>query len=88
MAKSRTEGTIKKADGEARVRRAPARRRTATKAAPAEMAGAAVSSANGGGPTHEEIARVAYEIYLERGAKDGSHLEDWQEAERRLRNGR
>jgi hypothetical protein len=88
MAKSKTEGTIKKADGEAKARRAPARRRTATKAAPAETARVAMNSANGRGPTHEEIARVAYEIYLERGAKDGSHLEDWQEAERRLRNGR
>ena len=35
-------------------------------------------------PTHEEIARRAYEIYLERGGTPGSELEDWTRAEREL----
>ncbi len=33
----------------------------------------------------EEIAKRAYEIYLERGAEDGHALADWLQAERELR---
>ena len=36
-------------------------------------------------PTNDEIARLAYELYLGRGGASGSHLEDWYEAERRLK---
>ena len=36
------------------------------------------------GPTHEEIALRAYEIYLERGGTPGDALEDWTRAEREL----
>ena len=36
------------------------------------------------GPTQEEIARRAYEIYLERGGTPGHELEDWTRAEREL----
>jgi Protein of unknown function (DUF2934) len=36
------------------------------------------------GPTPEQIARRAYELYLERGDKPGSPHEDWLEAERQL----
>jgi hypothetical protein len=36
-------------------------------------------------PTHEEIRRRAYEIYLSRGAADGHDLEDWLQAERDFR---
>jgi len=35
-------------------------------------------------PTQDEIARRAYEIYLERGAAPGHELEDWTRAEREL----
>lgn len=35
-------------------------------------------------PTREEIARRAYEIYLERGGAPGHELEDWTRAEREL----
>ena len=38
-------------------------------------------------PTHEEIARQAYELFLARGAQDGNDLNDWLEAERLLSNG-
>jgi hypothetical protein len=34
--------------------------------------------------THDEIARRAYELWLARGRKDGTHLEDWLAAEREL----
>lgn len=41
-------------------------------------------------PTQDEIARRAYEIYLERGGAPGHELEDWTRAERELvqKNGR
>ena len=32
------------------------------------------------GPTHDEIAKRAYEMYLERGAVDGYAHEDWARA--------
>jgi hypothetical protein len=35
-------------------------------------------------PTHEEIARRAYELYLARGAARGCEFEDWITAEREL----
>jgi Protein of unknown function (DUF2934) len=36
------------------------------------------------GPTAEEISRLAYEIYLERGGEPGHDLDDWLQAEREL----
>ena len=36
-------------------------------------------------PTHEEIAELAYQLWIERGSPDGSHEEDWQRAEEQLR---
>jgi hypothetical protein len=36
------------------------------------------------GPTHDEIALLAYGIYLDRGGSEGGELEDWLEAEKRL----
>ena len=35
-------------------------------------------------PSHEEIRRRAYEIYLERGCSPGDELDDWLRAEREL----
>ena len=35
-------------------------------------------------PTREDIARRAYQIYLERGGAPGYELEDWTRAEREL----
>lgn len=34
---------------------------------------------------HEEIARRAYELYLERGGADGHAEDDWLQAEREIR---
>jgi Protein of unknown function (DUF2934) len=42
------------------------------------------SETKAGHPTHEEIAREAYAIYLANGSRDGYDIEDWLEAERRL----
>lgn len=36
-------------------------------------------------PSHEEIARRAFELWKARGAPQGSAHEDWYEAERELR---
>jgi len=36
-------------------------------------------------PTHEQITRRAYEIFIERGRPDGCDLEHWLEAEKQLR---
>ena len=35
-------------------------------------------------PTHEAVARRAYELYLARGRSEGHDREDWLEAERQL----
>ena len=35
-------------------------------------------------PTHEQIARRAYELYLERGERPGDAREDWLTAENEL----
>lgn len=39
-------------------------------------------------PSHEEIARRAYEIYLARGGEHGRSEEDWLQAERELKLGK
>lgn len=36
-------------------------------------------------PTHDEIARRAYELYEQRGGEQGRDREDWFHAERELR---
>ncbi len=53
-------------------------------AAPLHAAGARRRPGKGA-PSNEEIARLAYELYLQRGGVNGYHLEDWYEAERKLR---
>jgi hypothetical protein len=40
------------------------------------------------GPSQEQIARRAYEIFLARGGKQGNPEQDWFQAERDLRLGR
>ena len=35
-------------------------------------------------PTKEQIARLAYEMYLHRGSKNGCALDDWLAAEKKL----
>jgi len=37
------------------------------------------------GPSPEEIARLAYEIFCARGAEEGRALDDWLQAEADLR---
>jgi hypothetical protein len=62
------------------------RKATAPAAAPAadrggeQAAGSVVPT-----PSEADIARLAYEIYVGRGATNGHALDDWLEAERQLR---
>jgi Protein of unknown function (DUF2934) len=35
-------------------------------------------------PSGEDIARRAYELYLQRGSEQGKHVEDWIRAEKEL----
>jgi hypothetical protein len=37
------------------------------------------------GPTNEQIAKRAYELFLARGGAHGHHEEDWNQAERELK---
>ncbi len=37
------------------------------------------------GPTHEVIAKRAYEKWVKRGRPQGTHLQDWLEAEMELK---
>jgi hypothetical protein len=39
-------------------------------------------------PTREQIAKRAYELYLERGSVEGHHEEDWLLAEAELSSGK
>ncbi len=48
----------------------------------------AVTSNNRTSPTHEQIARRAYEIFCARGSTQGNPEEDWFQAERELKLGR
>ncbi len=61
-------------------RRAPSQPRGPGKNAPGEAPPAS--------PSYEEIAQRAYEIYLARGGGPGREDEDWQQAERELREAR
>jgi hypothetical protein len=43
------------------------------------------SSTDVSGPSHEEIARRAHQLWEERGKPHGTHEEDWHRAEHELR---
>ena len=87
MAKSTTGGTKKPGSVQTAAKPAPERRRAAKKADVAMARpdlGTAERTAKGA-PSNEEIAKLAYELYVQRGGVNGYHLEDWYEAERQLR---
>ncbi|HEX7485169.1 MAG TPA: DUF2934 domain-containing protein [Vicinamibacterales bacterium] len=94
MAKSTNGGTTKRTSEETRARRAPERRRTKATTADGAIASApdlaavdvAAQRRTDRIPSHEEVQRLAFELYVRRGGAPGSHLDDWYEAERRLRS--
>lgn len=57
-------------------------------AVPAKSDGAAKAAstkqASKGAQTHDRIARRAYELYEQRGRRNGSALKDWLNAERQV----
>ncbi len=57
---------------------------SAPKAAKAKKVTQAAAEAKKALPTHEEIAKRSYELYLQRGAVDGFHEQDWLQAEAEL----
>jgi hypothetical protein len=56
-----------------------------TDAEVAAEAAAMYPDTNAGPPSADDIAREAYAIYLHRGGHPGQDVDDWLEAERRLR---
>jgi hypothetical protein len=69
---------------------APARNAAPTPAPVPASTGPAQAAATPArtGPTHEQIARRAYEIFLARAGQPGNPEQDWLQAERELRLGR
>lgn len=57
---------------------------SAPKAAKAKKVEAATTEAAKRPPSHEEIAKRSYELYLQRGAVHGFHEQDWLQAEAEL----
>jgi hypothetical protein len=58
------------------------------KAPTGKAAAKAVAATGSAGPTHEQIAKRAYELYLARGSVEGHHEEDWLLAEAELVSGK
>jgi len=56
----------------------------AVKASVSKTAIVATTSPSMSAPTHDEIAKRSYELYLERGAVDGYASDDWARAEAEL----
>lgn len=65
--------------------KATAKKTTAKKTAAPRSAKATDGTASRREPSQEDIARRAYEIYLERGGRHGNDADDWLRAERELR---
>jgi DUF2934 family protein len=62
--------------------------RPANDAQPPITAPAAATPQAAAAPTHDDIARRAYQLYLQRGSADGQEVDDWLRAEQDLREGR
>jgi hypothetical protein len=63
------------------MREAPARRKGRPKVAGMSAAGENAAA----GPTEHEIRARAYQMFLERGGRDGADFDDWLRAERELK---
>jgi len=67
--------------------KAPAKPRTSTASVKATVVKAAAvgKPLTAKTPTHDQIARLAYEYWLKRERKNGQHQQDWLRAERELK---
>lgn len=63
----------------------PPQRTEARQAQTVQGSPSGAASAAGAEPTTEEIAALAYQLWIERGSPHGSHDEDWYRAEEQLR---
>ncbi len=79
-AKTAKPKAVKAAGAEAAARAPKAPRATKAKAKPAEAEVKAISV-----PTHEEIALLAMQYWIERGYEHGKAEQDWFRAEQELR---
>jgi hypothetical protein len=59
---------------------------SAPKAVKAASSKAVASATLVSAPTHDEIAKRSYELFLERGSVDGYASQDWIRAEAELKN--
>ncbi|HEX7765866.1 MAG TPA: DUF2934 domain-containing protein [Nitrospira sp.] len=74
-----------------KVRMAPGSRQKVRAASSEKDAGSGGSGSGEIRPSedvHTRIALLAYRLYEERGREDGSHVEDWLQAEEQIRAGR
>ena len=76
MAESVKKPKAEKAKAEAKPRKSPAKKASAS-AQPVQI--------SSHGPSHEQVADLARKYWAERGYKDGHHEEDWFRAEQELR---
>jgi hypothetical protein len=67
---------------------APKAVKAKSKAADSTTAAPVATTTAKAAPTIEEIAKRSYELYLQRGAVDGYHEQDWLQAESELLAGR
>lgn len=69
-------------------KQSPVKKAPAFSSAPADKTSVAVTPAPHAGSQfddlHARIAGLAYQLYMERGCRDGRALEDWLEAEREI----
>lgn len=52
---------------------------------PGDLKESASNVTGDAGPSEQQIAKRAHELYLERGAEEGHDLDDWLQAERELK---
>lgn len=67
------------------AKRTPSKAKKSVRPAVSSGSSVATDAVLATAPTHEAIARRAYELFLARGGSHGGHEQDWLVAERELR---
>ncbi len=83
--KTTTKKTTPKAATEKSVKAAPAAKKPAVAKESAPAAASKIALVPKPAPTHEQIARRAYEIWAGRGYNHGNQAHDWWQAEQELK---
>jgi len=73
--------TTKKAKAPAKPRKTAANKATVT-----EISAPAAPSQEHVAPSHEAVAKLAHQYFIDRGHHHGHHVEDWFRAEQELRS--